>query len=470
MQLDSISFLIFLSAVFVTFYAVPKRFQYIILLVASWIFYFLLSPTGTIALATIILITYFGAKIIEKKHNRIIFLISLGLCLIILLFYKFAVTLAGSASIVVPIGISFYTLQAIGYLIDVYWGKVENENNLLIYALYVSFFPTILSGPIERSDNLLKQIRKGTDFSYEGVKEGILLMLLGYFEKILIADRISSMVDTAFLCYDELTGAAVAFGVVLYAIQIYADFAGYSYIVIGISKVLGFQLLENFRRPYFAINIKDFWRRWHISLSAWLRDYVYIPLGGSRCGKVRTYMNLVATFIVSGVWHGVGFHYVIWGLIHGLYQVVSSLTEKFRREIQDFFRVKKESLRMRPFKVLMTFFWVDFAWLFFRASSVSEAYKIIKCIAGNFDLRYTISEETYLLGMSKERFVILLFELVIMLLIDILHEKGGSIRRWLNKRPVVLRWGVYMVILLVLLTGAIYNYGIDASTFIYAQF
>ena len=365
---------------------------------------------------------------------------------------------------------SFYMLQSLGYLIDVYRENIEPETNFAKYALFVSFFPTIVSGPIERSGNLLRQIQNGTNFSYNDAKSGLLLIVFGYFEKLLIANRISQSVDYAFSNYSELTGAALVFAVFLYAIQIYADFAGYSHIAIGTAKILGFELIYNFKQPYFSVNIKDFWRRWHISLSRWLRDYVYISIGGSHCSKLKTYRNLILTFLISGLWHGSGVTYIVWGGLHGFYQVLGSVTLKIREKIKAKIKINSNCWSYQLLQGIFTFIMVDYAWLFFRAASMKQALSILYKIKSDFRLGDTIYYNLYLLSMEESRFIILVIEIIILLIIDILHEKGFSIISWVNRQNLVFRWSVYLSVIVALFIGILYNYGADVSSFIYSQF
>jgi len=486
MSFNSISFLLFFSIVFIVYYALPKRYRYIGLLAASYCFYMSCSLQYTIILIALTFITYLGALGIEKRYKKICFLASIIVSLAVLFYFKYWLfatvninyilnilhiqQLSTNYNILLPIGISFYTLQSLGYLIDVYKGNTPPERNFMKYALYVSFFPTILSGPIERSNNLLKQIQNGTDFSYDGVKKGFLYIILGYFEKILIANRLAQMVDYAFSSYAELTGSAIVFAMVLYALQIYMDFAGYSFLALGISKTLGIDLIENFKQPYFALNIKDFWRRWHISLSRWLRDYIYIPLGGSHCSKIRTFLNILITFLISGLWHGASWCFILWGGLHGFYQILSSLTTSIRNKFTRLCKINVDCFCYRMMQRIITFSMVDFAWLFFRAPNLSTAIYMIKQILTNFCLSQTIWNRTWQFGMDSIRMLILFSEILLIFIIDILREKRVNKIAWINERNTVFRWTCYYAILLILLIGAIYNYGAEGSTFIYSKF
>lgn len=481
----SFKFLFFLTVVFVLYYLIPLKYQYIWLLAASYFFYASWDYKYLAVLLLVTGITFFAALIMQKKNKSICLwsgiICSIGiLCFFKFwrfwaagLFYFFNITdknTGGIISIIAPVGLSFFVLQAVGYLVDVYKGKVTVEKNFAKYALFVSFFPTILSGPIERSNNLLEQIRKGTKFSYDLVKSGLCFMLWGYFLKLMIANRLSQIVDAAFENSIEQTGATMLIAVILYGIQLYADFAGYSCIAIGVSRTLGFDLVENFRQPYFARSIKEFWGRWHISLSSWLKDYVYIPLGGNRCSKFRGYLNLLLTFLVSGLWHGNGFKFLAWGGLHGVYQIFSKITLSIRAKMIRICKIKTECFSYHLLQRFITFMLVDFAWLFFRTSSFRNALFILKNIVFNFQLGDTILLKSYLVGYDPERFVLLLFEIAILFIIDFIHEKKISLIKWLDEQNKVFRWGAYIFACVVLLIGIIHDYGLDASAFIYTQF
>lgn len=484
MLFNSIGFMIFFPIVVLIYFALPSKYRSVWLLATSYYFYSCWSAEYAVMLFLSTLVTYFSARLMYGKNKKIIFVGCVGINIGILLGIKFfnigsllldkilgALGMSldmGAFSIVLPVGMSFYMFQSLGYLIDVYRGTTKVEYNFIRYALFVSFFPTILSGPIERSGNLLKQIQSGTEFSYENAKVGLLMMLFGYFQKILISNRIAPLVNDAYLNYES--GSILMWAIILYGIQIYTDFAGYSYIAQGTAKVLGFDIIENFKRPYFAVSIKDFWSRWHISLSQWLRDYVYFSLGGSQQGKLKTYRNLILTFLISGIWHGNGLGFIVWGLLHGIYQVAGRVTENCRKRIKQKLRINTECWSYHFFQGVITFALVDFAWLFFSTSSLTDALSIIHKVIYNFNLGEVVLHKFYMLGMEESRFFLLLIEIAIVIFVDILHEKGISIIAWLNRQNIVFRWGIYFVIIFVIIIGAIYNYGTEASAFIYTQF
>lgn len=470
MSFISIEFAFFCVIVFATYYIVSKRYRYIVLAIASYIFYAVCDFKYIFLLFAITVVTYIGAQLARTKYRKISYFFTLGCVVGVLLFFKVGIWGSCRLNLILPIGLSFYTLQALGYLMDVYNGKSTVEKNFLKYSLFVSFFLTIVSGPIERSGNLLKQIQEGTDFSYDRAKKGILRIIYGCFQKALIADRIGILTNEAFSNFEGYTGAALMWAVVLYGIQIYADFSGYSNIVIGIGNLLGFDLIDNFKQPYFSKGIKEFWSRWHISLSSWLKEYIYIPLGGNRCGKLRMYSNLIITFLISGIWHGTGWNYIIWGGLHGVYQVIGKATLQYRSKLKEKLGINYNCFSFRWGQGLITFTLVDFAWLFFGASSTSTAIKILKEIIMNFQFGNTLSKESYLFGMSEKRYIILIMEIISVMLIDVLHEKNISIKIFLEEQNILFRWIIYIIIVLVVLIGIIYNYGIETSNFIYTRF
>ena len=342
MLFNSIDFLIFFPIVTIAYFLIPHKFRYLWLLAASYYFYMCWNPKYALLMATSTVITWASGILIDRVNNKknkteqektkekkLWVALSFISNLAILFFFKyFDFALANvnavltqfnfeliqpAFDVVLPVGISFYTFQALSYTVDIYRKEIYAEKNILKYALFVSFFPQLVAGPIERSKNLLIQFNKENHFDYDRVKNGLLLMLWGFFMKLVIADRVAMVVDQVYNNYAQYAGFEIAIATVFFAIQIYCDFGSYSNIAIGAAQVMGFTLMENFRQPYFSKSVAEFWRRWHISLSSWFRDYLYIPLGGNRKGKVRKYINLMIVFLTSGLWHGASWHFVVWG-------------------------------------------------------------------------------------------------------------------------------------------------------------
>lgn len=488
MSFFSLRFLLYFIIIFTIYNMVSCHLKKYVLLAASIIFYACFSIKYTLILLFVISVSFCVGKCIEKRENgkrKTLLFMGIVIILTVLGFFKFwnylyfSVTRLfavsynsslGAAAFIAPVGISFFILEAIGYMVDIYKGKTKAEADFFEYALYLSFFPKVMSGPIEKSTNLLKQIHDGVQFHYEKTRHSFLLILWGSFIKLLIANRLAVIVDAAFGDYLEQTGFTMLVAVIIYGIQLYVDFAGYSYMAIGMAGVFGYDLVENFRQPYFSISVRDFWRRWHISLSSWLRDYVYIPLGGSRKGSIRRYMNLMITFVVSGIWHGTGMHFVAWGLIHGMYQVLSIIFEKLLSPLNSKINVKKDCFSHKMLKAIITFALVDFAWLFFRADSVGSALEILNKILLHPEIGRTIFENLMLAGVEIKKGGVLIFELLLLFIVDFYHEKKGQISNLLDAQNKWFRWFVYITMAMFIIVGIIRDYGGSASTFIYANF
>ena len=375
MSFNSIDFLIFLPVVVLVCFLIPQKLRHVWLLLASYFFYMSWNAQYALLILASTLITYGSGIILEKikwstrspERKELLKKITAACCLIVNLgilfffkYYNFTAELLGKAlarvsisvripavDVLLPVGISFYTFQALSYTLDVYRDEISAERNFFRYALFVSFFPQLVAGPIERSKNLLKQLSEPCRFSFENVREGLMLMLWGFFLKIVIADRIAAFVDTVYLNYRILTGAYLIAATVLFAVQIYCDFAGYSVIAMGTAKILGITLMDNFNSPYLALSVSDFWRRWHISLTSWFKDYLYIPLGGSRKGRFRKWINQLIVFLVSGLWHGADLSYVIWGGINGCCQVAGEALKPLRDRIVKALGLRRETLGHR---------------------------------------------------------------------------------------------------------------------------
>ena len=302
--------------------------------------------------------------------------------------------------VLLPVGISFYTFQALSYTMDVYRGDIKAQKHLGKYALFVSFFPQLVAGPIERSAHLLPQFDEEFKFDYTRVKDGLLLMLWGLFKKIVIADRLAIVVNTVYNNPKNFNGFSLVVATIFFAFQIYCDFSSYSDIAIGSAKVMGYDLMKNFNRPYFSKSISEFWRRWHISLGTWFKDYLYFPLGGSRVTKWKKYRNIMIVFLTSGLWHGASGNFVIWGAIHGIYQLIESELKPVGDFIAAKFKINKNTFGHKSFKAITTFILVDFAWIFFRANNVNDAKYIITSIVQTFSIWDLFNGTVYKLGLD----------------------------------------------------------------------
>ena len=360
-------------------------------------------------------------------------------------------------------------LQALGYVIDVYRGTIAAERNLARYALFVSFFPEIMSGPIERAGHMLPQFAAPESFDYENMRHGLLRMIWGFFLKLVLADRMAIVVNTVYSSPADHTGGVVVLATILYTFEIYCDFAGYSEIAIGTAQVLGYEVRENFDCPYLSSSIADFWRRWHQSLSYWFRDYVYIPLGGNRRGQARKYLNIMIVFIVSGIWHGAGITFIVWGALHGLYQVIGHMLQPVRSALVRVFHVKTSAFSHRFLRVLVTFCLVSFAWIFFRADSLGMAAEIIRNMRG-FTPWELLDGTLYKLGLSAASFNLMVAGLLLLILVDILKFRGVRISDVICRQGLWLRWTIYIAAIALILVCGIWGSGYSASNFIYYQF
>lgn len=367
-----------------------------------------------------------------------------------------------------PVGISFYTFQALSYTIDVYRKDVKAEKNLGRYALFVSFFPQLVAGPIEKSKNLLHQFDEKHSFEYVRVKNGLLLIIWGLFQKIVVADRLAILVNTVYNNPSDYKGFEIALATVFFAFQVYCDFSAYSDIARGVAEVMGFRLSRNFRSPYFSKSIQEFWRRWHITLGAWFKDYMYIPLGGNRRGKLRYYFNVTAVFLVAGLWHGATLNFIIWGALHGVYQVIGDLLRPVKGTIIKTFNIKTNAFSYRLFQVLVTFVLVNFAWIFFRASSFTSALIVIKNML-YFNPEVFINGAIYELGLDQKDLIVAILSIGIILGVNLL-QRTGSVRIKLSERNIGFRWSVYLSAIVLILIFGMYGPGYNPEQFIYFQF
>ena len=494
MLFNSIDFLIFFPIVLGIYFICPKKIRYIWLLISSYFFYMCWNPRLIFLLLGVTVISWLCGRGIESvREDTSKAKGFVALCSVILLgtlgYFKYTnflirtvnhimeyihVNPISEADIILPIGISFFIFQALGYVIDVYRGNVKAEKNILRYALFVAFFPQLLSGPIGRAESLLKQIQENSEknvWNYERVISGFILMLWGYFLKIVIADRAAILVNQVFDHYQQYQMTALVTGAVAYAVQIYCDFMGYSTIALGAAKVLGFELINNFDTPYLAHSVADFWRRWHISLSTWFRDYLYIPLGGNRKGKWKQYRNILVTFAASGLWHGANWTFVIWGLLHGIYQIMEKELSPIVRRINEKFHTKTESFGYRFLKVAFTFIFVDFAWIFFRADSISQAIGYISRMIHYRDWWALFDQSIYTLGLDIQEFHILFIAVLFLLCVDVLrYVHKETLDVFLQKQCLAFRWGVLLVLLFSCLIFGCYGPGFESAQFVYLQF
>ena len=493
MLFNSLQFAVFFPAAALICFVIPKKLRCLWLLLASYVFYMSANPKYAVLLLFTTVVTYAGGLLlgrVPENRKKAVLALVFAACLAVLALFKYFDFLLGNLNtalgalgfgavsspfrFALPLGISFYTFQALGYLVDVYRGDTEPERNILRYGLFVSFFPVILSGPIERSTGLLRQIRELPEkalWKFERVRDGLTLILFGLFQKMVIADRIAILADQVFDNYRMYEMFALMTGAAAYAIQIYCDFASYSLMAFGVAKVLDFGITENFNTPYFSRSMREFWRRWHISLSSWFRDYLYIPLGGNRCGKIRRYFNLMATFLVSGLWHGASWSYVAWGGLHGLYQIIGYELKGVKEKINGKLHTKTEALSYRLGQVLVTFGLTAFAWIFFRSPSIGTAFDYIRRMVTKPDFWSFFNGELYNLGLDRTETNVLIVSLAALFLVELVrYFRKQQLDAFLAEQNLWFRWAVLLALIGAVAVFGIYGPGYDAQQFIYFQF
>ena len=485
MLINQLEFALIFPFIFFFYWLIPikyNKYRNLFLLIVSYLLYMNWKPAFAIVLLGVTLVTYLGGRFLESngervtiksKRVRLVWLFAL-LGLLPLLGFKYYNFLndsisAGLASVglhfempglnwAVPVGISFFTFQAVGYLLDVYHQRINPEKNFLLYALFVSFFPQITSGPISTASSLIPQFKRPHTFNYDQAVAGLRMLLWGLFLKVAIADRAGVYVDTVYSDISKFPAINCALASFLYTIQIYCDFAGYSLLAIGIAKLLGFDLINNFERPYLAASVTEFWKRWHISLTKWLTTHVYINLGGNRCSKAKQYFNIMITFLVSGLWHGANWTFVIWGALHGFFQIIEKALFGERLKVE----LKRSSYHislLRLVRIFATFSIVSIAWIFFRMPTVEQAFSMILKIGSVFQGELTYS------GEGIETLAYLPLVITPLFFYDFAKEFKPHILSNLESH-IVIRWGIYLLLIaIIMLLGVV-----DGSQFIYVSF
>jgi len=479
MLFNSLQFFVFFAIVTAAHFALPHRARWVLLLVASCYFYMVLVPKYILILFFLILVDYVAGLVIERshgsrrKHLLIVSLIANIGMLGVFKYFNFVdqnlATLFNSLGlgyitsnlhIILPIGLSFHTFQSMSYTIEVYRGRQKAERHLGIYACYVLFYPQMVAGPIERPQNLLHQFYDKKEFDYQRVTDGLKLMVWGLFKKWVIADRLAILVNQVYGSPTDYAGWPLLLATYAFAVQIYCDFSGYSDIAIGAAQVMGFKLMTNFNRPYYAKSISEFWKRWHISLSTWFRDYLYIPLGGNRVARWQWYFNLFVVFLVSGLWHGANWTFVIWGGLHGFYLIFSIWTERTRELIARFFNLHHHPALRKWIRVFITFHLVLLSWVFFRAKSLGEVWYILTHLLGGPIVGVGLN-----LGLHGIDVPVILIAISVMELVHML-QRHTPVRQLLADQSGWLRWSVYgTAVLMILLFGEF-----TSQDFIYFQF
>lgn len=485
MSFVSAEFLLFFCIVIPLYFLTPHRMHWAYLLAASYLFYAYWNAGYLFLIVFSTLVDYWAARWLDETdrsqvaRRRLLLAASIVVNLGVLFTFKyfnfFADSLVGGLNalgiqanpvllqVLLPVGISFYTFQSMSYTIDVYRGHIKPERHFGIFATFIAFFPQLVAGPIERAGNMLPQFRQRVGLDYDRIVGGLRLILWGIFKKVVVADHIAIYVNNVYNNVESYSGLPLMLATLFFAFQIYCDFSAYSDIAIGTARIMGFRLMDNFRQPYLSLSVREFWRRWHISLSTWFRDYLYIPLGGSRVRFSRNLFNLLVVFVVSGLWHGANWTFIIWGALHGIFLVVEILISR---------ALPVGGLQfpgVRYLRWALTFALVCFAWIFFRANSLDDARYVVTALfdfSGGFS---TLAIPYYEVVMSAtNELALALFLIAFVMFVDWLDSRWGVIETW-GSRPWPLRWGVYYglttAVLLVLLV-----YGASTSDFIYFQF
>jgi len=492
MLFNSFQFLLFFPIVTVIYFLLPYKFRWFHLLVASCFFYMAFVPVYILILFFTIVIDYIAGIMIENAagtRRKWFLVMSLVANIGVLAVFKYYNFFTGNfnhlfsasginlqfpiLSLILPIGLSFHTFQAMSYTIEVYRGNQKAERHFGIYALYVMFYPQLVAGPIERPQNLLHQFYEHHDFNYEECKEGLKQMLWGFFKKIVIADRLALIVKTVFKHPENFNGVSLTIATLFFTFQIYCDFSGYSDIAIGAARVMGFKLMRNFNRPYFARSIAEFWTRWHISLSTWFRDYLYIPLGGNRVSKQRLYINLSIVFIISGLWHGANWTYIVWGALHAFYLIFGLSTKKVRVAIINSVGITEQSALNNILSNAVTFILVSFAWIFFISANLHDAlyvsahlltgWRQVLSVHGIKEVVTALSGNDTILGTFN-----ILTGVIMVMFMEYVQRRtmDGPAINIVNNKPRYIRWGFYFFLVVAILLIGVY----DHQEFIYFQF
>jgi alginate O-acetyltransferase complex protein AlgI len=491
---NSLQFAIFFPVVTLLYFALPHRWRGAMLLAASCLFYMAFVPAYILILAVTILIDYVAGLRIEAtegSRRRLWLIVSIvSTCAVLFVFKYFdffndTIALAARAmgmeyavpalQLLLPVGLSFHTFQSLSYVIEVYEGRQRAERDFGVYSLYVMFYPQLVAGPIERPQNLLHQFREVHRFEYARVVAGLQLMAWGLVKKVVVADRLAELANRVFDAPQQLTGMPLIIGTVAFAFQIYCDFSGYSDIAIGSAQVMGFDLMKNFDRPYTARSVAEFWRRWHISLSTWFRDYVYVPLGGNRVARPRWFANLFITFLVSGLWHGARWTFVVWGALHGAYLIASLVSADARARVRAALGLERHPALLRISQTTVTFALVGVAWVFFRATSLADAWYVVTHLASGVAAQLSsivardpgALDSLVFLGFERSKLVLAVAAVVALLVVE--RVQGAApvpLRARIATWQAPVRWAAYACAVLTIMTLGVFQ----SAKFIYFQF
>ena len=489
MVFNSFDFLVFMTAIVTVFYISPVKLRLYILLIGSYIFYMWWSVPFVLLLVFVTVVNYGAAVLItdnyfDRRRSRAVFVTALIVSFGILFVFKYIPLLEETLTymfaavgvdytprefdLILPLGISFYTFQAVGYTVDVYNGQTKPERNFVRFSLFITFFPPLIAGPIERASDLVPQLVRASRFNMDNIITGLKFVLFGLFKKVVIADRIAVAVNTVYGAPENFAGLALVVATVLFAFQIYCDFSGYSDMAVGLAKMFGIDLTLNFRQPYLSRGIKEFWQRWHITLSRWFKRYVYIPLGGSHVGTVWFARNIMATFLISGIWHGASWTFIAWGALHGVYLLAEAVVTKPVNAALRLLSLENYFL-VNAAKTAVTFGLVCFGWILFRAETLDDSVFIMTNLFYNFDrwgeLPYvfrTLSD----MGMGMAQLLAGLACIILLVITDI-AAGNGNIHEKLMDKPADLRFAFYLLIGLLIIALGVFH---DGADFIYFQF
>jgi len=471
-------FYLFFLLVFILYYLTKKKYRYLVLLISSYLFYGMndISFIPILLLSTII--TYIGGKILEKKSSKKVYLMFLSLNLLILIFYKYTNFFLDSfndltnlslkrINLIIPLGLSFYIFQSSTYLNDIYKKRIGSENNFLKYATFVSFFPTLLSGPIQKSRDFIPILNNPQDFSFENGRKGLILILWGLFQKLVVANNLFLIVDLVFKNYQELSGVYCLIGAMVFSFYIYTDFSSYSDISLGVGKILGFNLKKNFDNPYLATSIGEFWRRWHMSLNNWFVEFIYIPLGGNKKGKLRKYLNILIIFLLSGLWHGASWNFLIWGLLNGIFRILGEILIPIKMKLSKLFKIDLECISIIWLKRIIVFCLITVTWVFFNlelSDAISFLKKLIMLYPSDF-----FNESILTIGGSYIKTFFITFYLLIFLIIQSLRKDEKKYYCVFKIQPFILQILTLSLLLVIIVFYSI-NMTSSNTQFIYFDF
>ena len=503
MSFVSFKFIVFISTTFVLYFIFPKKYQWFVLLLFSYIYYYLNSKSLILVLIFSSIFTYIMGKLIYKEENnrkkKILEISSIVIILSSLILTKYINFIIENINsifsrnienlnLLLPLGISYYTLQAISYIVDIYKGKTDPEENILHFMLYMAYFPQIIQGPIARYNKLAKQFFEEHNFDFIRIMHGLQLMAYGIAKKIILADRLAVPVSYIFNNYKDFNGLFIIFGAACYGFQIYADFSGGIDTIRGISEIFGIDLEINFRQPFFSKSIEEFWRRWHITLGAWMRDYIFYPLTlskkfnnfgkkvkrilGDFIGKrTAAFISMFIVYLLVGLWHGPEWKYVAYGIWNGIFIMNSLLLENVYKKAKNSMKINDNNKFWKILQIFRTFIIVSIGRIISRSNSLTDAIKMIKLIFyKTFDFSLFNIKTLVLLGLDKANWLLCLVAIIIILFIDYLKEKGIDIRKNIDNKNIVIRWCLYYLLIIAILVFGKYGPGYDAANFIYGNF